>query len=194
MRTAPRWHRSLLFDPACRAGRLQDRVRVPEAADRHLDQVQALRRLHAGDRQGDDQRLHGHPVQGRPFLRTRQPHAGLPRLSVLPLYHAPTRVRRHRHLLDLRGSLLDDVQPRDRRAALRRAVHRHLREAVRQGPRRVHDLRRLLGHRAPRLLALEARDLAARPQRRAADRRAVDRQYPPRPQEGLPENEALQLR
>ena len=52
-----------------------------------------------------------------------------------PYLTRETAVRRHRHLLGVRGPLLDDVQPRDRRPRLRRAVHRHLRGAVRQGPR-----------------------------------------------------------
>ena len=59
---------------------------------------------------------------------------------------------------------------------------------------RVHDLRRLLRLGAPRLFALEARDPAARPRRRAADRRAVDRRHPPRQAEGLPQGRAVQLR
>ena len=77
--------------------------------------------------------------------------------------------------------------------AVRRAVHRHLRGAVRQGPERVHDLRRFLRLGAARLFALEAPDPAARPPGRAPDRRALDRRDPPRPQEGLSQGRALQL-
>ena len=55
----------LLLDPERRAGGAQGRVRPAEDPHRPVVEVQALRLRHQADRGRADQRLHGHPLQGR---------------------------------------------------------------------------------------------------------------------------------